>query len=85
MELYDKHKLVHDLQRQYVCLLCKSVFAIAKGLEGHLKNHQEFKQEVEEEESSNPYGSGLPDDEYPIVSQYIRDVKQESCDLDGNS
>jgi len=61
-----------------------SVFPIAKGLDGHLKNHQEFKQEEEEEESSNPYESGLLDDDYPIVSQNSYDVKQGSSDLDGN-
>jgi len=81
----DKHKLVHNLQRQYVCPLCMSAFGNAEGLEGHMKNHKEFNQdEEEEEEASNPSGSGLNGDEIPITSQNSFADELGSCDFFGN-
>ncbi len=40
-EFYEKHKKVHDLKRQHRCHICGFVYGAAKGLEGHLKSHEE--------------------------------------------
>ncbi len=40
-EFYDKHKKVHDLKKQHRCHICGFVYGAAKGLEGHIKTHDE--------------------------------------------
>ena len=40
-EFYDKHKKVHDLKKQHRCHICGFVYGAAKGLEGHIKTHDD--------------------------------------------
>jgi len=85
VESYDKHKLVHNLNRQYVCLLCMSVFGISKGLERHLQCHPDFQQE--EEEESIHYGSLGEEsnfEDFPEIPENEEVNSTGSCDSRGN-
>jgi len=59
-----------------------SVFPIAKGLEGHLKKHQEFKQE--EDESTNLNNNDWTEEEFQTASPHSYNDEKESCDVIGN-
>jgi hypothetical protein len=48
-EFYEKHKKVHDLKKQHRCHICGFVYGAAKGLEGHLKSHEEENDREEED------------------------------------
>lgn len=53
-EFYEKHKKVHDLKKQHRCHICGFVYGAAKGLEGHLKSHEEG----DAEDEDNQEGQG---------------------------
>ena len=51
-EFYEKHKKVHDLKKQHRCHICGFVYGAAKGLEGHIKTHQEEEEEIDDDDQS---------------------------------
>ena len=48
-EFYEKHKKVHDLKKQHRCHICGFVYGAAKGLEGHIKTHEE-EEEIDDDD-----------------------------------
>ncbi|XP_040580514.1 uncharacterized protein [Lepeophtheirus salmonis] len=59
-EFYEKHKKVHELKKQHVCNICGFVYGAAKGLEGHLKTHQESELHAAESKIETPSISSTP-------------------------
>jgi len=55
---------------------------IAKGLEGHLKSHQEIKQEVDE--PSNLNDTDRTEEEFQNASYCSYNDEKESCYINGN-